>query len=181
MRRRVWIGLLIVTGVLLAGWHFRQPIIGVVRIMALPNVEPPPAGVIRFAVIGDYGAGSTQERDVANMINSWKPGFIATVGDNNLPKGSVDTIDQNIGRFYHAYISPYKGNYGQGAAINRFFPIPGHRDWDSQSLRPYLDYFTLPGNGRYYDLVRGPVHLFSSIPMSASRMGPRKPRSRAVG
>ena len=27
--------------------------------------------------------------------------------------------------------------------------------------RPYLDYFTLPGNERYYDVAIGPVHLFA--------------------
>src|SRR6185503_18511912 len=27
--------------------------------------------------------------------------------------------------------------------------------------QPYLDYFALPGNERYYDVVRGDVHLFA--------------------
>ena len=127
----------------------------------LPEVEAPSNGTTRFAVIGDYGSGSPSERDVALMVDSWRPDFITTVGDNNYPKGEAETIDQNIGRFYHAYISPYAGKYGPGATINRFFPIPGHTDWDSPNgLRPYLEYFELPGNERYYDFVRGPVHFF---------------------
>jgi hypothetical protein len=95
------------------------------------------------------------------MIESWKPDFITTVGDNNYPLGEAATIDRNIGKLYYVYISPYKGNYGTGATTNRFFPIPGHRDWDSPSgLQPYLDYFELPGNERYYEFTRGPVHFF---------------------
>ncbi len=160
-RFKYWIGIFALSLVLcLAGWHFRHSIVGVARRIALPSVEPPPAGAIRFAVIGDYGSGSDKERDVALVIESWKPDFITTLGDNNYPDGAAETIDRNIGRFFHSYISPYRGSYGAGSTVNRFFPIPGHRDWDNAALQPYLDYFTLPGNERYYDLVWGPVHLF---------------------
>jgi len=162
IRPRAWTALLSVTLVLGAtGWNFRHSIQGELRRLTLPKVEPPPKGTIRFAVIGDYGSGNHVERDVAQMVESWKPDFIATVGDNNYPIGEAETIDQNIGKFFHAYISPYKGNYGTGATTNRFFPIIGHRDWDSPNgLQPYLDYFSLPGNERYYEFVWGPVHFF---------------------
>jgi tartrate-resistant acid phosphatase type 5 len=157
-----WIALLSVTvGFFLAAWQCRHAIEGGLRKLSLPKVDSQPAGTTRFAVIGDYGSGDTLERDVALLIDSWKPEFIATLGDNNYPSGNAETIDKNIGQFFHAYISPYKGKYGASANTNRFFPIPGHRDWDSPTgLQPYLDYFTLPGNGRYYDVVWGPVHLF---------------------
>jgi len=162
MRLRAWIALLSVTLILsVAGWYFRHSIRGEVRRLTLPKVEPPPPDTIRFAVIGDYGSGSYQVEDVALLIRSWKPDFVATLGDNNYPNGAADNIDHNIGRFFHTYISPYKGSYGPGATTNRFFPIPGYRDWGSSTgLQPYLDYFALPGNERYYDLVWGPVHLF---------------------
>jgi hypothetical protein len=145
----------------LVSLHYRHAIRSEVRKFTLPKVEPPPMGTVRFAVIGDYGSGSPAERDVAVMIDSWKPSFITTVGDNNYPAGGAETIDHNVGRSYRAYISPYKGGYGAGSTINRFFPIPGHRDWDSPTgLQPYLDYFTLPGKERYYEFVWGPVHFF---------------------
>jgi len=162
IRSRIWVVLLSVMLLFGAsGWYFRHSIEGELLRLALPEVVPPPKGTIRFAVIGDYGSGSHHERDVAQMIESWKPDFIATLGDNNYPIGEAETIDGNIGRFFHAYISPYKGSYGAGATANRFFPIIGHRDWDSPSgLQPYLEYFTLPGNERYYEFVRGPVHFF---------------------
>ena len=66
--------------------------------------------IVRFAVIGDYGSGNKQERDIADLIKSWNPDFITTTGDNNHPVGSAETIDRNIGQFFHEYISSYKGN-----------------------------------------------------------------------
>lgn len=54
----------------------------------------------QFAVIGDYGADSTAEGDVADLVKSWTPDFILTTGDNNYNDGSADTIDKNIGHFF---------------------------------------------------------------------------------
>ncbi len=117
-------------------------------------------GDVRFAVIGDYGIAGQPEADVAALVDSWDVDGIFTVGDNNYPDGKADTIDANIGQYYQSYIAPYTGQYGPGAAENRFFPAPGNHDWRSGSLQPYLDYFTLPGNERYYDVTLNPVHLF---------------------
>jgi tartrate-resistant acid phosphatase type 5 len=118
------------------------------------------SGNIRFAVIGDFGQAGTPELDVANMIKSWHPDFIITVGDNNYDNGAASTIDQNIGQYFHEFISPYSGGFGSGDTVNRFFPSLGNHDWVTAGAIPYLDYFTLPGNERYYDFVRGPVHFF---------------------
>ena len=117
-------------------------------------------GAIRFAVIGDYGNGSSAEGDVANLVKGWNPDFIVTLGDNNYPDGASQTIDDHIGQFYHDFIYPYSGNYGVGAVTNRFFPVLGNHDWHTRNARPYLNYFTLPGNERYYDFVQGPAHFF---------------------
>jgi len=121
-------------------------------------------GTITFAVIGDFGSGDGNELAVSNLVKSWNPDFIVTVGDNNYPDGEAATIDSNVGRYYHEYIHPYTGSFGAGAASNRFWPCVGNRDYENLSgppLRPYLDYFTLPNNERYYDFVRGPVHFFA--------------------
>lgn len=114
----------------------------------------------RFAVIGDFGEAGQPEADVAALVDSWNPEFIITTGDNNYPRGEAATIDANIGQYYHAYIYPYVGAYGEGADINRFFPSLGNHDWRTGSVQPHLDYFTLPHNERYYDFVWGPVHFF---------------------
>ena len=131
-----------------------------------PIATPTPLPV-RFAVIGDYGlAGETAEA-VADLVKGWEPDFIITTGDNNYPIGSAETIDGNIGRYYADYIHPYTGEFGSGSpaepveAQNRFFPSLGNHDWDAPGIEPYLAYFTLPGNERYYDFTWGPLHLFA--------------------
>jgi len=116
---------------------------------------------IRFAVIGDYGLAGQPELEVAALIASWQPELIITTGDNNYPSGEASTIDENIGQYFSDYIYPYLGEYGPGAEQNRFFPSLGNHDWQTAGAGPYLDYFDLPGNERYYDFVAGPVHFFA--------------------
>ena len=115
-----------------------------------------------FAVIGDYGSGDRAAQDVAKLVKGWQPEFIITAGDNNYPDGSMGTIDANIGQFYHEYIYSYAGEFGEGADQNRFFPSLGNHDWMTNDANPYLEYFTLPGNERYYDFTWGTLlHFFA--------------------
>jgi len=116
---------------------------------------------VRFAVIGDYGWAGQPEADVAKLVKSWNPAFIITTGDNNYESGSASTIDRNIGQYYHSFIFPYVGKYGAGASDNRFFPTLGNHDWYTSGAKPYLDYFVLPGNERYYDFTWGPIQFFA--------------------
>jgi hypothetical protein len=115
---------------------------------------------IVIGCIGDYGGGGTYEGNVARLVANWKPDLIITVGDNNYPSGKVETIDVNIGQFYHQFIHPYRGEYGAGADENRFFPSLGNHDYYTRGAWPYLDYFELPGNERYYTFTNGPVQFF---------------------
>lgn len=117
-------------------------------------------GTVRLAVLGDFGEAGQPEADVAALVNGWSPDYILTVGDNNYPNGEASTIDENIGQYFHQYIGDYQGEYGEDAAENRLFPALGNHDWRTGSIQAHLDYFTLPGNERYYDVVLGPVHLF---------------------
>ena len=126
----------------------------------LPS-ETAPSSTVTFAAIGDYGSGDQNEAAVAALVLSWQPDLIITLGDNNYPLGSPETIDANIGQFYHSYIYPYHGAYGEGAEVNRFFPVIGNHDILWEMGQPYLDYFELPGNERYYDFTWGPVHFFA--------------------
>lgn len=118
---------------------------------------------VRFAVIGDYGLAGPSEADVATLVIGLNPDFIITLGDNNYPSGDSTTIDQNIGQYYSNFIYPYTGTYTPTVTItqNLFFPSLGNHDWATPGAIPYLNYFTLPGNERYYDLAWGPVHLFA--------------------
>ncbi len=124
-----------------------------------PSETAIPAVVL--AAIGDYGSGSQSEADVAKLVLSWQLDFIITLGDNNYPSGAADHIDEAVGQFFHSYIYPYMGSYGAGAQVNRFFPSLGNHDLMTENGQPYFDYFTLPGNERYYDFTWGPLHFFA--------------------
>ena len=124
------------------------------------EATPTEGAPVLFAVIGDYGQAGRHSFAVAEMIDSWHVDFILTAGDNNYPDGEASTIDENIGQYYHRYIGNYRGGYNRGSETNRFFPSLGNHDWDLNTIDPYLDYFNLPGNERYYDVVFSPVHLF---------------------
>ena len=116
---------------------------------------------LRFAVIGDYGSAGPSLAAVAALIDTWQVDLILTTGDNNYPLGSPQTIDDNIGQYFQAYIFPYRGNYGPGAEMNRFFPSMGNHDWIWQDGQPYLEYFELPGNERYYSFSRDFIDFFA--------------------
>ncbi len=140
-----------------------------------PTLTPTwtPSNPIRFAAIGDYGSNIHHELEVAELVKSWQPDFIITLGDNNYNEGEAVTMDANVGKYYHEFIYPYVGKYGEGAEsgngaeINRFFPTLGNHDWISLECEQdncsgaYFDYFTLPHNERYYDFVWGDVHFFA--------------------
>ncbi|HPH94433.1 MAG TPA: metallophosphoesterase [Anaerolineaceae bacterium] len=125
----------------------------------LPRHQPALAASTRFAIIGDYGLAGAGETGVSAIIRDWGAEFILTTGDNNYPAGASSTIDVNIGQYYAGYIGNYQGIYGSGAVENRFFPSPGNHDW-IPGLQPYLDYFSLPGNERYYRTRQGAVEFF---------------------
>ena len=105
----------------------------------------------------------------------------STTGDNNYPTGAADTIDANIGKYFHDYIFPYRGTYGRGAEVNRFFPTLGNHDWYTSEAQPYLDYFTLPGNERYYDFRGARCTSSPWTATSTNRTGSMQARCRLPG
>jgi len=107
----------------------------------------------RFAAIGDFGRTTPYATGTAQIVLGWAPDFIVTAGDNTYTSAGYDG---NVGIFYHSYIGNYKGVHGKGSKTNRFWPTLGNHD----STGAYEDFFTLPGNERYYDFVRGDVHFF---------------------
>lgn len=123
-------------------------------------VDAAPRDTMRFAVIGDFGWAGKSEHSVEELVTGWKPNFIVTTGDNNYELGLDMTIDANIGQYYHDYIGSYTGQYGKGSQENRFFPVIGNHDWGFGSIDPYLNYFSLPGNERYYRVLQGVVEFF---------------------
>src|SRR5262245_6449296 len=117
---------------------------------------------LTFAVIGDFGGASKHasstgprletpdaEKQVADLVHGWDPSFIVTVGDNNYNHGTHNSIDANIGQYYHDFIHPYPSEkfstiykdllgdgsgtpYGSGSptGTNRFFPLLGNHEYN---------------------------------------------------
>jgi tartrate-resistant acid phosphatase type 5 len=123
--------------------------------------EPARVGTVRIVVLGDYGVAGLREQQVAELVHDLEPDYVLTTGDNNYPVGAASTIDANIGQYFSDFIYPYKGAYPSRANTNRFFPVLGNHDWYTDNAAAYLNYFTLPGNERYYDVVLGDVHFFA--------------------
>lgn len=127
---------------------------------------------VTFAMLGDFGDGSTASGDVAAQVDTWDLDFIITAGDNRYGDRSFDTV---IGQFYCDYVTDVTpGSFcaGGNSETNAFFPSPGNHDYtDGLGIEEYLSYFALPGsdvatsntsgNERYYDFIQGPVHFFS--------------------
>lgn len=99
-----------------------------------------------FAIVSDYGVGTSNEAAVASLINSWNPLFVVTAGDNiyGLSKGisadstlvSVDstayTADNATNLLYandryNQVITQYYGSYITNGA---FYPAIGNHDVD---------------------------------------------------
>ncbi len=132
-----------------------------------------PYPTIRFASIGDYGNDSQPENDVADLVKSWNPDFVITLGDNRYGSRSYDTV---VGKYYCVFLKDaLSGTFcpsGGTAAANAFFPSTGNHEYsDGGGINEYLDYFKLPGTGiqttntsgseHYYDFIIGPVHFFA--------------------
>jgi hypothetical protein len=43
----------------------------------------PQAPLYRFAIIGDFGYAGENEFKVSELVKSWHPAFILSMGDNN--------------------------------------------------------------------------------------------------
>jgi hypothetical protein len=123
----------------------------------------------KFAVIGDFGDNTNvpHPQNVADVVNGWDIEFIVTLGDNYY--GGEDdnyavswqALDDEVGQYYSQWIGNYQGTYGDGSVENNFFPALGNHDWyHLDSIDIFLDYFSLPGNERYYDFFSGNVHIF---------------------
>ncbi len=133
-----------------------------------------PSESVSFVAIGDYGTTNPESFAVAALVHALVPSFVITLGDNNYPSGSATTIDQNIGQHYDDCIRAYLGSYGAGSPTKRFFPSLGNHDWLAAGALPYLNYFSLSGNERYYEFRRGTVHFFAldSDPSEPDGIGP---------
>ena len=143
------------------------------RIESIPPPTPVPGQTVTIALVGDFGDESQAEKDVAELIDSWSPDYVVTVGDNRY--GDSD-LDAAVGQFYCDYMhGAAPGKHcpsGGNATVNRFYPTMGNHDYkDGDGVTAYVNYFDIPGAGAissntsgtelYYDILLGPVHFFA--------------------
>ncbi len=60
---------------------------------------------VRFAAVGDFGQ-SAGSQAVADLIASWNPDFVITVGDNNYTSNdtTIARWDLEVGQYYNPFI-----------------------------------------------------------------------------
>lgn len=152
----------------------------------------------QFAIIGDYGcdggistapALTNPVEKVANMVKSWTPEYIISVGDDSYTATATcgNTYADNVGKYYGTYIDKTSN------VNNKFFPVMGNHDRDCPpgTTLPYTcasgtssyyrcsclweDYFPTehyapnynfssglaPNAGRYYSFVKGNIQFFA--------------------
>ncbi|MEO9804096.1 MAG: metallophosphoesterase [Reichenbachiella sp.] len=135
----------------------------------------------KFAVIGDYGwnpnnkqsihyqadrdkvmiRGQLAIKVVSDMVKSWNPDFIVSLGDDSYWCRLQNNFADNVEPFYGSYVR-----------AGKFFPVLGNHDYktnipdigdctrggkNGETL--WKEYFSR--NSTYYDYVRGDIHFFA--------------------
>jgi acid phosphatase type 7 len=108
------------------------------------RAAPARASRFTFAVVGDFGSGTTAETAVASLIQSWHPDFLLTVGDNAYPSGSKALLDRDIFRPYAAVMRE-----------SAWFPALGNHDVAADKGKPELEAFHSLGRERWYRFTWG--------------------------
>lgn len=84
-----------------------------------PRITPAPPGALVLGVIGDFGGCAvdcSEEQKVADMVHSWKPAAIVSVGDNTYDGPGKAAAD----------VLPYAADIASG----RFLAALGNQDYD---------------------------------------------------
>jgi phosphodiesterase/alkaline phosphatase D-like protein len=106
----------------------------------------------RFAVLGDCGAGTLQQAQIANQIYQSKPEFVLITGDNVYQRGLENEYRKNFFPYYNAA----EANPEVGAPLMRsipFYLLIGNHDVFGADLDKtpdglaYFYYSDLPLNG----------------------------------
>lgn len=120
---------------------------------------------ITFCAIGDSGKVGSNAAAVAGLVRSMAPNLVLHAGDLVYADGysgalpDEDPYEDQVARYYSWAMGPYGGGFPHGDK-RIFYPVLGNHDWDDGPGARYLEFFNLPGNERYYDIKRGPVHFF---------------------
>lgn len=122
-----------------------------------------------LAMIGNYGISNANTAAVSALVHSMGPSFVLAEGGNTELGGpTIIPYDNSAGLYYHDFLSPYTGIHGEGSPTGqRFYTVIG------QVEEPigFGAFFNPPGNGRYYDVCLGLVHVFFVNAQSAEPDG----------
>lgn len=131
-------------------------------VLATGRFRAAPAGAARFtfAVVGDFGSGNRNEQAVASLIESWRPDFVLTVGDNAYPLGAAALLDR-------AVFEPYATVMRASA----WFPSLGNHDVKANGGTPELRAFHSPGAERWYRFAWGNASVVVLDSESSVRKG----------
>ena len=105
------------------------PAVAAPTVIAGPS--PPPGQPLVLGVIGDYGvchqgpSACANERAVANMVHSWHPAAILTVGDNSYDDGTCAAVRGDSSGPSDS--APYMADILAG----HFYQATGNHDWHS--------------------------------------------------
>jgi len=102
---------------------------------------PERPGAKQFAVIGDFGEGSDEERRIAKLVKGMTPERVLTVGDNVYPTGREKD-------WKHGFDPD--DMYGAFSKQVPFMPALGNHDYYNYDLRPYFSRFPHLGGKPYY-------------------------------
>ena len=135
----------------------------------------------RFAVLGDFGAGSRQQAAIAYRMAEQKPQFVITTGDNAYENGLEEDYRRNVFPFYLPVPNPPENATPLMNTIP-FYMVLGNHDvrMDSLDEAPgafaYFYYSDLPLNGPFVDrppTIRGSSKL---VKLFKKNTKPRFPR-----
>lgn len=124
----------------------------------LADDAPPstPDGIV-IADLGNISLPGFDLDEVALLARSWNPDHVMATG---MIAAGQQNYDLTAGSKFYDFITPYIGSQGIGGESNAFWAVPGQADWDKDGLASFKSFFPTLGNGRYYDVVLGDVHLF---------------------
>lgn len=135
----------------------------------------------RFAVLGDFGSGSTQQAAIAYRMAEQKPQFVVTTGDNAYENGLEKDYRKNV---FPYYLRQPNSPENATALMNTipFYMVLGNHDVrvDSLDQEPgsfaYFYYSDLPLNGPVVErppVIRGSSKLVKEFKKNTK---PRFPR-----
>jgi hypothetical protein len=127
-----------------------------------------PSTPFRFAVFGDCGSGSANQRAIATQVAAWAPALVLIAGDVVYESGTPSEI---TARYFEPYAELIDGI--------PFLPSLGNHDFRTDRGQPLLDALVLPtndedGTERYYSFDHGNAH-FAAVD-SNTDLGPGSPQ-----